>query len=85
MPAKTNCPAKCPRYLIVFVVLAFEEALKTLVYGYMGYSETFENLFRDCTSLTRLTIVGDIEIGERAFENCASLSEISLPDNLAEI
>lgn len=44
-----------------------------------------DSCFRDCTGLRKLTIKGDIEIGERAFENCGSLVDIELPNNLAEI
>ena len=44
-----------------------------------------DSCFRDCTALTRLDIDEEIEIGERAFENCGNLVEVNLPDDLAEI
>ena len=44
-----------------------------------------DSCFRDCTSLKKLEIKGNVEIGERAFENCAELVDIKLPDTLAEI
>lgn len=44
-----------------------------------------DSCFRDCVGLRKLNIQEEIEIGERAFENCRELSEISLPNDLAEI
>jgi hypothetical protein len=42
--------------------------------------------FYECSSLTKVTICeGVTEIGERAFEQCELLREISLPDSLETI
>ncbi|MCL2063388.1 MAG: leucine-rich repeat protein [Candidatus Cloacimonetes bacterium] len=44
-----------------------------------------DSAFRDCIDLTDLVIEKEIDIAERAFENCPQLKNISLPDDLIEI
>lgn len=42
--------------------------------------------FRDCTSLTHLTLAdGVVSIGSNAFQDCTSLSQIILPDSVVSI
>ena len=39
-----------------------------------------DSAFRDCVSMRRLVVENDrVKIGERAFENCASLESINCP------
>ncbi len=49
-------------------------------------TEIRDNAFKDCSSLTNVTIANSVKsIGESAFENCSSLTSITIPNGVMMI
>ena len=51
-----------------------------------GITKIRSYAFRDCTSLTSVTIPNSVtSIGDSAFRNCSSLTSITIPNNVTSI
>ena len=59
----------------------------TIPAEYMGYevTEIAYGAFRNCTTLTELTIKGSVDIREYAFQNCEKLGSVNLGENVTAI
>ncbi len=75
-------------------IIGYEEAGITNAGGnvtipaeYMGYevTEIAYGAFRNCTTLTELTIDGSVDIREYAFQNCTKLGSVNLGENVTAI
>lgn len=64
------------------LVIPSEITYKARTYKVTGLAD---NAFRDCLSLTAVTIPDSMEIGAGAFSGCVNLAEIRLPEDLLEI
>ena len=61
---------------------------ETVTYQGTTYSVTFigYGAFRDCSSLTSITIPNSVtSIGNNAFENCSSLTSVTIPNSVTSI
>ena len=79
-----NCPIESATIPTLAISYVLNKNLKEVVIT--GGEIIEDSTFRDCTSLTSITILAHVtSIGDAAFMNCASLTSITMPSSVTDI